>query len=65
MANDYAKEIQNRIGVAPDGMIFIVPDFADVAENRSSRCHCGKGFLVMPDAGLPVPPLSVEKGGHI
>ena len=25
MANGYAKEIQNRIGAAPDGTIFIVP----------------------------------------
>ena len=27
MAYGYAKEIQNRIGAAPDGTIFIVSDF--------------------------------------
>ena len=35
------------------------------AKNRPSRCHCGKRFLGMPDAGLSVPPLPVEKDGHI
>ena len=35
MANGYAKEIQNRIGAAPDGTIFIVSDFADVADQRN------------------------------
>ena len=27
MAYGYAKQIQNRIGTAPDGTIFIVSDF--------------------------------------
>ena len=37
MANGYAKEIQNRIGAAPDGTIFIVSDFADVADSETIR----------------------------
>ena len=37
MANGYAKEIQNRIGAAPDGTIFIVSDFSDVADSETIR----------------------------
>ena len=37
MAYGYAKEIQNRIGAAPDGTIFIVSDFSDVADSETIR----------------------------
>ena len=37
MAYGYAKEIQKRIGAAPDGTIFIVSDFADVADSETIR----------------------------
>ena len=37
MANGYAKEIQKRIGAAPDSTIFIVSDFADVADSETIR----------------------------
>ena len=35
MAYGYAKAIQNRIGAAPDGTIFIVSDFSDVADSET------------------------------
>ena len=37
MAYGYAKAIQNRIGAAPDGTIFIVSDFSDVADSETIR----------------------------
>ena len=37
MANGYAKEIKSRINAAPDGIIFIVSDFADVADSETIR----------------------------
>ena len=37
MANGYAKEIKSRISAAPDGIIFIVSDFADVADSETIR----------------------------
>ena len=37
MAYGYAKEIQKRIGAAPDGTIFIVSDFSDVADSETIR----------------------------
>ena len=37
MAYGYAKEIQNRIGAASDGTIFIVSDFSDVADSETIR----------------------------
>lgn len=37
MAYGYAKEIQNCIGAAPDGTIFIVYDFVDVADSETIR----------------------------
>ena len=37
MAYGYAKQIQNRIGTAPDGTIFIVSDFSDVADSETIR----------------------------
>ena len=37
MANGYAKEIQKRIGAAPDGTIFIVSDLVDVADSETIR----------------------------
>lgn len=37
MPNGYAKEIQSRICAAPDGSIFIVSDFADVADSETVR----------------------------
>ena len=37
MAYGYAKQIQNRIGTAPDGTIFIVSDFLDVADSKTIR----------------------------
>ena len=37
MAYGYAKEIQNCIGAGPDGTIFIVSDFVDVADSETIR----------------------------
>ena len=37
MIYGYAKKIQNRIGAAPDGTIFIVSDFSDVADSETIR----------------------------
>ena len=37
MANGYAKEIKSRISAAPVGIIFIVSDFADVADSETIR----------------------------
>ena len=37
MSYGYAKQIQNRISTAPDGTIFIVSDFADVADSETIR----------------------------
>ena len=37
MAYGYEKKIQNRIGAAPDGTIFIVSDFLDVADSETIR----------------------------
>lgn len=37
MAYDYAKQIQNCIRTAPDGTIFIVSDFSDVADSEIIR----------------------------
>ena len=37
MIYSYAKKIQNRIGAAPDGTIFIVSDFSDVADSETIR----------------------------
>ena len=37
MAYGYAKQIQNPISTAPDGTIFIVSDFSDVADSETIR----------------------------
>ena len=56
MAYGYTKEIQNRIGAAPDGTIFIVSDFSDVADSETIRrnlnrlvqaVYSGNGSMVL------------------
>lgn len=37
MANGYSKQIQERIGSAEDGTIFISSDFADIADTETVR----------------------------
>lgn len=37
MANGFSKQIQDRIGVAADGTIFVNSDFADIADSETVR----------------------------
>ena len=37
MANGFSKQIQERIGNAVDGTIFVNSDFADIADQETVR----------------------------
>ena len=37
MANGFSRQIQERIGAASDGTVFVGPDFADIADTETIR----------------------------
>ena len=49
MANGFSKQIQERIGNAVDGTIFVNSDFADIADQETVRRTLNR----FTQAGMP------------